>query len=103
MSSRIFLAAALVLSMAGDKPGGLAVVASCPREFVIVHIVGSIELELLIAAVGISQWQEHREQQGLEARRQLLEALRVTGEKLDMTYEAVNRRSQTTDPENTGG
>lgn len=45
------------------------------------------------AVLGTHQWQERREQQGLEARRQLLEALRVTGEKLDVAYQAVNRES----------
>lgn len=45
------------------------------------------------AILGAHQWQERREQQGLEARRQLLEALRVTGEKLDLAYQAVNRES----------
>jgi hypothetical protein len=46
-----------------------------------------------VAILGAHQWQERREQQGLEARRQLLEALRVTGEKLDVAYQAVNRES----------
>jgi hypothetical protein len=56
-----------------------------------------------VAILGTYQWQERQEQrlevrrqerqeeQGLEARRQLLEALRVTGEKLDVAYQAVNR------------
>lgn len=46
------------------------------------------------AVLGTLQWQERREEQGLEARRQLLEALRVTGEKLDVAYQAVNRESR---------
>jgi negative regulator of sigma E activity len=46
-----------------------------------------------IAVLGAHQWQERREEQGLEARRQLLEALRLTGEKLDVAYQAVNRES----------
>ncbi len=46
------------------------------------------------AILGTLQWQQHRQEQGLEARRQLLEALRVTGEKLDVAYQAVNRESQ---------
>jgi hypothetical protein len=33
-------------------------------------------------------------QQGLEARAQLLEALRVTGEKLDLAYRVVNDESR---------
>jgi negative regulator of sigma E activity len=46
------------------------------------------------AIIGTQQWQQRREQEGLEARRQLLEALRVTGEKLDVAYQAVNRESE---------
>jgi hypothetical protein len=37
------------------------------------------------------QWQAHRTRQGLEARRQLLEALQVTGENLDMAYRMINK------------
>lgn len=52
------------------------------------------------AILGVQQWQAHREQQGLEARRQLLEALRLTGEKLDVAYQAVNRESPSPDDGN---
>jgi hypothetical protein len=38
------------------------------------------------------EWQARRTQQGLEARRQLLEALRLTSDKLDVAYRAVNER-----------
>jgi negative regulator of sigma E activity len=47
------------------------------------------------AIVGTHEWQVRREQEGLEARKQLLEALRLTGEKLDVAYQAVNRESLT--------
>ena len=43
------------------------------------------------AILGAHEWQLRREQEGLEARKQLLEALRLTGEKLDVAYQAVNR------------
>ncbi len=46
------------------------------------------------AIIGAQQWQERREQEGLEARRQLIEALQLTGEKLDVAYQAVNREAQ---------
>jgi len=52
-----------------------------------------------VAILGAHQWQERREQQGLEARRQLLEALQLTGEKLDVAYQAVNRKSPPSDDE----
>jgi hypothetical protein len=38
------------------------------------------------------QWQVHRTQQGLEARRQLFKALQVTGENLDIAYRMVNNQ-----------
>lgn len=54
------------------------------------------------AVIGTQQWRQYREQQGLEARRQLIEALRVTGEKLDVAYQAVNRESQPTTDDGSG-
>jgi len=48
-----------------------------------------------IVAIGVAslvvayQWQAQRAQNGLEARRQVIEALRVTSEKLDLAYRAV--------------
>jgi negative regulator of sigma E activity len=55
------------------------------------------------AIVGTHEWQERREREGLEARRQLIEALRLTGEKLDVAYQAVNRESpSTTDDDGNG-
>lgn len=46
------------------------------------------------AILGTHEWQVRREQEGLEARKQLIEALRLTGEKLDVAYQAVNREPQ---------
>jgi hypothetical protein len=36
------------------------------------------------------EWQQRRELQGLQARQQLIEALRVTSQKLDLAYRIVN-------------
>ena len=46
----------------------------------------------LVLGVGVHQYLEQRrmQQSGLEARREVLEALRVTSQKLDLAYEAVN-------------
>ena len=38
------------------------------------------------------QWQIHRTRQGLEARRQLFQALQVAGENLDTAYRMVNNQ-----------
>ena len=40
------------------------------------------------------QWQVHRTQRGLEARRQLFEALHVAGENLDIAYRMVNNQER---------
>jgi hypothetical protein len=46
--------------------------------------------------------QARREQQGLAARNQLLQALRVTGEKLELAYRVVNDETQSTTSNNPG-
>jgi sensor c-di-GMP phosphodiesterase-like protein len=54
----------------------------------------ALAASMLLGVVVIHDWQAQREAEGLEARRQLLEALRVTGQKLDLAYQAVNRESR---------
>jgi hypothetical protein len=44
----------------------------------------------LLAAYG---WQAHRQREGLEARQQLMQALRVTSQKLDLAYRGVQGAS----------
>jgi hypothetical protein len=56
----------------------------------------------VIAVVLVHSWQERQERRGLEARQQLIEALRVTGEKLDMAYQGVNAGSRRSAPEDAG-
>ena len=50
----------------------------------------------------VHQTNEREERRGLEARRQLMEALRVTSDKLDSAYQAVNAQPSTA-PENGPG
>jgi hypothetical protein len=45
---------------------------------------------VVLAAILAHEWQARRLEQGREARRQLIEALRVTDEKLNLAYRAVN-------------
>jgi hypothetical protein len=45
---------------------------------------------VLFSVLIVHEWHVRREQQGLDARNQLIEALRVTGEKLDLVYRVVN-------------
>jgi hypothetical protein len=50
----------------------------------------SIVLSILVQ----HEWQARRTQQGLAARRQLLEALRLASDKLDVAYRAVNDKER---------
>ncbi len=64
---------------------------------------GALAASLVALLVGGHFWQLQRERDaGLEARQQLLEALRVTSEKLDIAYDGVQSQSQRHDEENSG-
>jgi len=53
----------------------------------------ALAASVLLGIVIFHHWQLQREQHGIEARNQLIEALRVTGEKLDIAYRAINEDS----------
>jgi hypothetical protein len=67
-------------------------------QWLSVALAAAVVLGFLIT----HDWQVRREQQGLEARKQLLEALRVTGEKLDLAYRVVNDEAHVAAGENSG-
>jgi hypothetical protein len=58
----------------------------------------------VLLAVGVHQHlqQQRLQQSGLEARREVLEALRVTSQKLDLAYEAVKSQSTSLTDEQSG-
>jgi hypothetical protein len=53
-------------------------------------ISAGLAASLLLGVLVAHDWHARRTEEGLEARRQLLEALRVTSNKLDIAYRAVN-------------
>jgi len=61
-------------------------------------LAASVVLSVLLA----HQWQVRRLEQGREARRQLIEALRVTDDKLDLTYRVVNAQPREATPPHSG-
>lgn len=61
-------------------------------------LAASVVLAVLLA----HEWQVRRLEQGREARRQLIEALRVTDEKLNLAYRAVNARDSAAPAEHSG-
>lgn len=63
----------------------------------------ALAASLVFAAVGSHLWRERSERAaGLEARRQLIEALRVTSEALDLAHEGVKSQTQREGEENAG-
>jgi negative regulator of sigma E activity len=67
------------------------------RSRILRWLPAAFAASMLVSVVAVHDWQVRREQAGLEARKQVLEALKVTGEKLDLAYQAVNRESRHTD------
>jgi hypothetical protein len=61
-------------------------------------LAASVVLGFLIS----HDWRMRHEQQGLEARKELLEALRVTGAKLDLAYRVVNDEARVSASEISG-
>lgn len=59
----------------------------------------ALAASLVLGFTVVHQWQLRREQQGLQARRQLIEALRVTGAKLDLAYRGVSDAARAAHPE----
>ena len=57
----------------------------------------------LVGMVLIYGWHADRERRGLEARRQLIQALHITGEKLDVAYRGVRRESSPPAPSGDSG
>jgi hypothetical protein len=50
----------------------------------------ALSISLVIGILLAHQWQVRRTQRGLEARQELMQALQLTGEKLDLVYRVVN-------------
>lgn len=57
---------------------------------------------VILAFLMAHEWQVRRLEQGREARRQLIEALRVTDEKLNLAYRVVNSERRAAPAENSG-
>jgi hypothetical protein len=72
--------------------------AKARYQWLPVALAASVVLGFLIS----HDWQMRREQQGLEARRQLIEALRVTSAKLDLAYRVVNDEARASTNEISG-
>ena len=54
------------------------------------RVVAALAASLVIGVAVMYAWHAQRERAGLEARDRVIEALRVTSEKLDIAYQIVN-------------
>jgi hypothetical protein len=82
------------------KPMARRAFASSPRSWWLVTGLAAS----LILAVGVGQQIQHERAQrnGQEARRAVLQALRMTSQKLDLAYEAVKNESTSLSDEQSG-
>jgi len=72
--------------------------AGAVASWLALGLAASVVLAVLLA----HEWQVRRLEQGREARRQLIEALRVTDHKLNLAYRAVNAREGAAPPQHSG-
>lgn len=62
----------------------------------------ALAASIVLGFLTTHDWHTRRERQGLEARRQLLAALRVTGAKLDLAYRVINDEARASASETSG-
>lgn len=53
-------------------------------------VPATLAASIALVIIGAHEWQQHQEETGIAASRQVREALRVTSEKLDLAYRLVN-------------
>ncbi|HXZ59135.1 MAG TPA: hypothetical protein VEG26_03060 [Steroidobacteraceae bacterium] len=91
-------------------PGVLARIAAEPAHAqrppraaaVVSWLAFGLAASVVVAVLLAHEWQLRRIEEGREARRQLVEALRVTDEKLNLAYRAVNTQQQAAPAEHSG-
>ncbi|HVP33449.1 MAG TPA: hypothetical protein VMT09_07335 [Steroidobacteraceae bacterium] len=94
----------------GFAPGVLARIAAEPRRperparagAVVGWLAFGLAASVIIAILLAHQWQVQRLEQGREARRQLIEALRMTDEKLNLASRVVNGEEHGAPQEHSG-
>jgi len=80
---------ARVMAEVSAEPGNLR---ARPRRAVWIPL--SLAASVILAVAGVYEWQQRQREAGLAARAQVLEALRVTNEKLDLAYRLINTSSR---------
>ena len=71
------------------RPSPAAPFARAARSPAVRWLSAALLTCVVVGIVITRGWQVQREQEGMQARRQVMEALRVTSEKLDVAYRVV--------------
>jgi hypothetical protein len=105
LTERIMAALPPRAAVATVTPIESARAAKPPRNYwmpgaLAASLLGAVLLGTFAAKKNDQQLAQREEAAGLEARRELMEALRVTSQKLDLAYEAVNAPKPAQDEEN---
>jgi negative regulator of sigma E activity len=80
---------ARVMARVSAKPRNLRA-----RSWRVAWIPAALAASALLVLAGVYEWQQRQKEAGLAARAQVLEALRVTSEKLDLAYRLINTSSR---------
>lgn len=83
---------------ADERPAGLRAAPDRRRLWLPLTLAASLAAALILQR----EWHAQRDLQGPEARRQLIEALRVTSQKLDLAYRIVNTPPPAADAHGSG-
>jgi hypothetical protein len=94
----------LVATVAGPGPKALNARRAVARWRPVAWWFSATLAASLLLAVGVHQHlqQQRLQQSGLEARREVMQALRVTSQKLNLAYEAVKSQSSSLTDEQSG-
>jgi len=90
--------AGVMARIAAERPRSARPPTRAAASWLAFALAASIVLALLVA----HQQQARRTQQGLEARRQLIQALRVAGDKLELASRMVNAQQPPPNSSNSG-
>jgi anti-sigma-K factor RskA len=94
----------LLAQVTSQRPAPLEPRRSAAGRHSVAWWFGASLAASVVLAVGVHQHlqQQRLQQSGLEARREVLEALRVTSQKLNLAYEAVKSESTSLTDEHSG-
>ena len=82
--------ARVMAQVAAEGESGASAAPASRRVARSVWLPAALAASLVLVVFGVHKWNVRQEEAGLAARDQVIEALRVTSEKLDLAYQTVN-------------